>query len=109
MKHVTYHYTFRGERAYFNNDDEAYIQKQNGAFEVVDALSDIFASLFELPENESDGTWLSASGMVKKMREQSKVVAETQSTYTRLGMMLRRQGFQQKRSHNGNLFCVKCR
>ena len=99
----------RGERAYFNNDDEAYIQKQNGAFEVVDALSDTFTSLFELPENESDGTWLSASGMVKKMREQSKVVAETQSTYTRLGMMLRRQGFQQKRSHNGNLFCVKCR
>ena len=96
-----------GERAYFNSEEEAYIQSQNEAFQSGDVLQDVFNLLFEKPENESEGEKKSMAEIVKEMRSYSKAVQENQSTYIRIGKIVRALGFKTGNDRNRRYCIVK--
>ncbi len=97
----------QGERAYFNSEEEAYIQSQNEAFHSGDVLQDVFNLLFEKPENESEGEKKSMAEIVKEMHSYSKAVQENQSTYIRIGKIVRALGFKTGNDRNRRYCIVK--
>lgn len=99
----------QGERAYFNSEDEAYIQEQNSQYQVSDELSEIFFLLFDLPSTEDEGELLTTSEIVRRMHQYSKAITENRSTYIRMGRLLSSHGVRVKHQKNGNFCRVVCR
>lgn len=99
----------QGERAYFNSEDEAYIQEQNSQYQVSDELSEIFFLLFDLPSTEDEGDLLTTSEIVRRMHQYSKAIPENRSTYIRMGRLLSSHGVRVKHQKNGNFCRVVCR
>lgn len=98
---------FHGERTYFDSADEAYIQEQNQSFQSGDVLQDVFNLLFEKPRTESEGERMSIAEIVKEMHKYSKAVAEKQSTYIRIGFIVKKLGFNITDSRSNRLCLVK--
>ena len=98
---------FHGERTYFDSADEAYIQEQNQSFQSGDVLQDVFNLLFEKPRTESEGEKMSIAEIVKEMHKYSKAIAEKQSTYIRIGFIVKKLGFKTTESRNNRLCLVK--
>lgn len=98
---------FHGERTYFDSTDEAYIQEQNKAFQSGDVLLDVFNLLFEKPRTESEGEKMSIAEIVKEMHKYSKAIAEKQSTYIRIGFIVKKLGFNITDSRSNRLCLVK--
>lgn len=94
----------QGERAYFNSEDEAYIQEQNNQYQVADELKEIFLLLFDLPRTDDEGELMTTSEIVRRMHQYSKAIVETRSTYIRMGKLLSSLGVRVKHQKNGN-FC----
>lgn len=96
-----------GERAYFNSEEEAYIQEQNMGFQSGDVLQDVFCSLFEKPTLESDGERMSMADIVKEMHRYSKAVPENRSSYVRIGLTVKKLGFTVTDSHGRRCCLIK--
>jgi len=98
---------FRGERAYFDSADEVYVQEQNRAFQAVDVLLDVFATLFEKPNGEGEGVRMSIAEIVKEMHNYSKMVEEKQSSYIRMGFIIKKLGYKIDSDRNHSYCYVK--
>lgn len=101
------HEVFNGKRTYFDSADEAYIQEQNEAFQSSDVLQDVFCLLFEKPETENEGERMSIAEIVKEMHKYSKAVTEKRSTYIRIGLIVKKLGFNITDSRNNRMCLVK--
>ncbi len=99
----------QGERAYFNSEDEAYIQEQNSQYQVSDELREIFFQLFKLPHTEAEGELMTTSEIVRRMHQYSKAITENRSTYIRMGKLLSSLGVRVKHQKDGNFCRVVCK
>ena len=98
---------YNGERSYFDSADEAYIQQYNLTFQTIDAMEEVFLSIFSKPQDPNKGEWMSVAHIIKKMHGYSKAVPENHSSYVRIGKILNRLGYQHKRCSRGISYFVQ--
>lgn len=97
----------RGERTWFNRDDEKRIQQQNADFQQLNDIEQVFFDMFQKPRKWETGKWLSPTALLHAMHEQCSGVSEDARNLHRLGRLLKKFDFERKRLHSHVEYKVK--
>ncbi len=90
----------RGERTWFNRDDETRIQKQNADYQQLNDIEQVFFDMYQRPRKWETGKWLSPTAILHAMHEQCGGVSEDARNLHRLGRLLKKFDFERKRLHS---------
>lgn len=85
-------------QTWFDGERERRIQERNLAFQVIDDVEEVFKELYRKPRKWESGVWKSPTEIVRDMHKHYRGVAENASSLHRLGSMLRRYGFEYRRT-----------
>lgn len=66
---------------------------------MIDDVEEVFRELYRKPRKWEAGTWKSPTEMVRDMHRHYRGVAENASSLRRLGSMLKRNGFEYRRTN----------
>jgi predicted P-loop ATPase len=94
-----------GYPTYLNKNEEAAWQRHNRKFYQESLLEDVFHSCFRLPENVSEGEWLTAAHIFKIMVKHNSTALRGISA-KRLSYHLRGLGLESKHTQYGNVYRV---
>lgn len=95
-----------GCQTWFDGEHERRIQEQNLAFQMIDDVEEVFRELYRKPRKWEAGTWKSPTEMVRDMHRHYRGVAENASSLRRLGSMLKRNGFEYRRTNRSMEYWV---
>jgi hypothetical protein len=96
----------KGERFWFNDEDEALMQKSNERFKVIPAIEELFNVYFREAANELEGVWLTAGEIATRIRDRSKMKI-SEKALNSFGRILKGRGVKSKRSREGTRYMVR--
>ena len=94
-----------GERDYLNKEEEKELQRKNKKYYRQSLLEDVFFACFRVPEDEEEGSWLTAAQMFQVMAKRNpsalRGVSAKMLSYRLSGM-----GLKYKHTNHGNYYLV---
>jgi len=96
----------KGERFFFNRDEEREIQEHNSKFQMLFNVDEILMACFSRPVREDEGLWFSASEVHSRLHDFSKIIKMDKNVTVQIGKALVRHGFKQRRTHTGNKYLM---
>ena len=98
-----------GERDYLNKEEEKELQRKNKKYYRQSLLEDVFFACFRVPEDEEEGSWLTAAQMFQVMAKRNPSALRGVSVKM-LSYRLSGMGLKYKYTNHGNyyLMMIKC-
>ena len=100
----------RGERYWLTKDEEQALMHHNLQYQRLNGLGEMLMSLYQKPENESEGKWLSLKAISKQLKQAFKgAYKEEAGTFEKIGNFLNRPEykFRSRRRNSGSEYFVK--
>jgi predicted P-loop ATPase len=100
----------RGERYWLTKDEEQALMHHNLQYQRLNGLGEMLLSLYQRPENESEGKWLSLKAISKQLKQAFKgAYKEEAGTFEKIGNFLNRPEykFRSRRRNSGSEYFVK--
>lgn len=100
----------RGERYWLTKDEEQELMHHNLQYQRLNGLGEMLMSLYQRPENESEGKWLSLKAISKQLKQAFKgAYKEEAGTFEKIGNFLNRPEykFRSRRRNSGSEYFVK--
>ena len=100
----------RGERYWLTKDEEQALMHHNLQYQRLNGLGEMLLSLYQRPENESEGKWLSLKAISKQLKQAFKgAYKEEAGTFEKIGNFLNRpeNKFRSRRRNSGSEYLVK--
>lgn len=97
----------QGERYWLNDEDEAMIRESNRQFEVETQQEQIFLALFQLPEKEEEGVWMSATNILEEMSRHPLFNPRTDRNLIKLGKVLTKLNVNKIRKNDGMKYLLR--
>ncbi len=99
------HALLKGERYWFDDEDEALLQETNREFEQISPIEQLFHCYFRLPE-EGEGEFLSPMQILEYLRTKNKDIKLSSGRINRFGRVLKKNELECKRTKDGVLYRV---
>ncbi len=96
----------RGDKTYFDNEQERIIQLSNADFQQFDDLEEAFFSLYRRPMKTENGRKISVTDLLNTMHSKFPYVRADAGNLRKLGKMLRQRKFEHFRGHTANMYMV---
>ena len=99
----------RGERYWLTKDEEQALMHHNLQYQRLNGLGEMLLSLYQKPENESEGKWLSLKAISKQLKQAFKgAYKEEAGTFEKIGNFLNRPEykFRSRRRNSGSEYLV---
>ena len=100
----------RGERYWLTKDEEQALMHHNLQYQRLNGLGEMLMSLYQRPENENEGKWLSLKAISKQLKQAFKgAYKEEAGTFEKIGNFLNRPEykFRSRRRNSGSEYFVK--
>ena len=100
----------RGERYWLTKDEEQALMHHNLQYQRLNGLGEMLMSLYQKPENESEGKWLSLKAISKQLKQAFKgAYKEEAGSFEKIGNFLNRPEykFRSRRRNSGSEYFVK--
>ena len=95
-----------GYRSWFSSEEEEWIQAANREFQQFDQLEDIFKEMFHKPQTSEKGVWMTVSAILHLMKSVYKALKEDTSSFQKLGRIIKRHNFRNRKMHAGSEYYV---
>lgn len=96
----------RGDKTYFDNEQERIIQLSNAEFQQFDDMEEAFFSLYRRPMKTENGKKISVTNLLNTLHTKYPYVRSDAGNLRKLGKMLRQRKFEHFRGHTANMYLV---
>lgn len=100
------HDILRGERYWFDDEDEAILKETNREFEQVSPLEQLFHCYFRAPENDEEGEYLSPMQILEVLHDRNRDIKLNNANVNSFGRILKKNNLKSKRTNKGILYRV---
>ena len=100
------HDIVKGERYWFNDEDEAILKETNREFEQLSPLEQQFHCCFRLPGEGEEGEYLSPMQILEVLHARNREIKLSGSHVSTFGRILKKNGAQSKRTNKGVVYRV---
>ena len=101
------HLVHRGERCWLNDEDEALIREINESFNIETPLESVLLSMFEIPKEVGDGTWVRITEIMDALSSSRSFNKNDKGNLSRLGKVLTKLKVKKERDMQGNRYYLK--
>lgn len=95
-----------GHRSWFSSEEEEADPDSQQEFQQFDLLEDIFKEMFHKPQTSEKGVWMTVSAILHQMKSVYKTLKEDTSSFQKLGRIIKRHNFRNRKMHAGSEYYV---
>lgn len=96
----------KGERYWFDDEDEAILKEANREFECVSPLEQMFHCCFRIPEEGEVGEYLSPMQILERLHDRNREIKLNNSNVSTFGRILKKNNLKFKRTNKGIFYWV---
>lgn len=96
----------KGERYWFDDEDEAILKETNHEFEQVSPLEQLFHCCFRSPEEGEEGEYLSPMQILEVLHDRNREIKLNTTNVSSFGRILKKNELRSKRTNRGILYWV---
>ena len=96
----------KGERYWFDDEDEAILKEANREFECVSPLEQMFHCCFRIPEEGEAGEYLSPMQILESLHDRNREIKLNNSNVSTFGRILKKNNLKFKRTNKGIFYWV---
>ena len=97
----------KGERYWFDDEDEAVLKETNREFEQISPVEQLFHCYFRLPETVEEGEWMSPMQILEFLHSKNKEVKLTDGSVKHFGRILKKNNLECMHTRKGVVYKVE--
>lgn len=102
-----YHEIYNGARYWLNDEETRALMSHNEKYREMADLSELVDAVFELPQNEGEGEYLTTYELIDCLVKASPALPRSKTLNSELGKVMRGKHFEYQHRHAGAVYRVK--